>query len=191
LVVRFCQGARGKIESVNSPVDHHSPAAPRPTLWQDCGLVRPRPAPDGRSPDPHLLLAIAIALPVWAVLGLVFGGQMRVPAGWFAWVSFVLLQPVLEELVFRGILQGLLLRLTTTGGQTRRLGPVSLANLGVTLGFVALHLPAQPLAWALAVAVPSLVLGHLRDRTASVWPCILVHVTYNAGFALTAWLASG
>ena len=113
---------------------------------------------------------------------------MYVPAGWLAWVSFVLIQPLLEELVFRGVLQGLALRLTTDKGQPRRMGPITLANVLVTLVFVALHLQAQPLTWALAVVVPSLVLGHLRERLASVWPSVLVHAVYNTGFGLTAFL---
>jgi hypothetical protein len=103
----------------------------------------------------------------------------------------VLVQPLLEELVFRGILQGQALRLTTRQGVARRLGPVTLANVLVSVAFVALHLRAQPLAWALAVFVPSLVLGHLRERMGSVWPAVLVHALYNAGFGLTAWLAQG
>jgi uncharacterized protein len=113
---------------------------------------------------------------------------MHAPAGWAAWASFVLLQPLLEEIVFRGILQGQALRLTMLNGQPRRLGPVTLANVLVTIAFVALHLRAQALAWALAVAVPSLIFGHLRERFASVWPAVGLHAFYNLGFALTAWL---
>ena len=114
---------------------------------------------------------------------------MYVPSGWPAWMSFVLLYPVVEELLFRGVLQGELLRLTTREGRTLRLGPVSVANALATLAFVAFHTVAQPLAWALAVAVPSLVFGHLRERFASVWPAVIVHVVYNAGFGLAGWLA--
>ena len=76
-----------------------------------------------------------------------------------------------------------------SAGLAYRLGPVTLANVLVSVGFVALHLRAQPLAWA--VAVPSLVLGHLRERIGSVWPALLVHAIYNAGLGLTAWLAHG
>jgi membrane protease YdiL (CAAX protease family) len=61
----------------------------------------------------------------------------------------------------------------------------------VTVAFVLLHLRAQPLAWALAVAAPSLVFGHLRERFGSVWPAVLVHAVYNAGFGLTAWWGHG
>ena len=163
--------------------------SPQPTLLQECGLTWPKPALTAWPPDAHLALAVLLALPVWLALGLLVGGRMHAPAGWVAWASFVLVQPLLEELVFRGILQGQALRMTSSGGQPRRLGPLTLANLLVTLGFVALHLRAQPLAWALAVVVPSLVLGHLRERMASVWPAVLVHAIYNTGFGLSAWLA--
>ena len=137
---------------------------------------------------------MALALPVWVALGLLVGGRMHAPAGWAAWASFVLVQPLLEELVFRGILQGQALRLTTRQGVARRLGPVTLANVLVSVAFVALHLRAQPLAWALAVFVPSLVLGHLRERMGSVWPAVLVHAALQrrlradrlAGAGLTA-----
>ena len=90
-----------------------------------------------------------------------------------------------SELLFRGLLQGQLLRLSQHGEELRRIGPVTWANGLTTLAFVALHLSAQPLAWALAVAValPSLVFGHLRERFASVWPAVGLHMVYNAGFA--------
>ena len=131
-----------------------------------------------------------LTVPVWLALALWAAAYMRYPAGVWAWASLLLVQPVLEELVFRGILQGQALRLTALHGEPRRLGPLTLANVLVTLGFVALHLYAQPLLWALAVAGPSLVLGHLSERYASVWPAMLVHAIYNAGFALTAWLVA-
>lgn len=167
------------------------PTDPSPplTLAHECGLRRPQPSLLAWPPDSHLALALGLALPVWLALGLLVGPQMRAPAGWWAWASLVLVQPLLEELVFRGILQGQALQLTSRGGPPRRLGPVTLANVLVTAGFVALHLRNQPLAWALAVAAPSLVFGHLRERFASVWPAVLVHAVYNAGFGLTAWLA--
>jgi len=163
----------------------------RPTLAQQCGLTWPRPALSAWPPDTHLALAVVLAVPVWTVLCLLVGTRMYLPSGWAAWVSFLLVQPLAEELVFRGILQGQALRLTTRDGEARRVGPLSWANVLVTLAFVALHLPAQPLAWALAVAVPSLVFGHLRERFASVWPAVLLHAVYNAGFGLAAWLARG
>jgi membrane protease YdiL (CAAX protease family) len=141
-------------------------------------------------PDAHLALALLLAVPVWTALGLLVVPLMYVPSGWTAWMSFVLAYPVVEELLFRGLLQGEALRLTTRNGRALRVGPVTWANVLVTAAFVALHSWAQPLAWALAVAVPSLVFGHLRERFASVWPAVLVHAVYNAGFGITAWLAN-
>ena len=165
------------------------PPPPAPTLAQECGLTWPRPALLAWPPDAHLAWALGLAVPVWLALGLLVGAQMRAPAGWMPWLSLVLVQPLLEELVFRGVLQGQALQLTAVQGQPRRLGPVTLANALVTAAFVALHLPVQPLGWALAVAAPSLVFGHLRERFGSVWPAVLVHACYNAGFGLTAWWA--
>lgn len=137
--------------------------------------------------DTHLALAAAAALPVLSVLFTVVGPAMHAPAGWQAWASFVLAQPVLEELVFRGIVQGELLQ--WTGG--RQAGPVTQANLWTSLAFTVAHLLVQPPAWALAVAVPSLVFGHLRDRLRSIWPAVVLHGGYNLGFALVAtWVRS-
>ena len=151
------------------------------------------PSPDGAGPnggkawlrDPHFIVAALAALPVWLVLGLAFGDRLRPAVGPGGWISFVLLQPVLEEFVFRGLLQGLLLRWTARAAA----GPVTLANIGATVAFVAVHFVYQPIGWALAVAIPSLVFGHLRERFGKVAPAMALHALYNAGFAVTAWLA--
>ena len=162
-----------------------SPRVDRPSAtWRQAfGLAPPVPGPWTWLADTHLMAALAAAVPVWCVLGLVAGAQLRVPAGWSAWLALLLLQPVAEEMAFRGVLQGGLLR----HGADRRVGPVSLANLGSTAVFLAWHLGTQPAPWALATVVPSLVLGHLRERFDSIWPSVIVHMVYNAGFGLTAW----
>jgi uncharacterized protein len=160
----------------------------QPTLAQECGLQRPAAGWWAWLRDTHAMLALLAAVPVWLALALWVGSYMRYPPGVWAWASLLLVQPLLEELVFRGILQGQALQLTALHGEPRRIGPLTLANVLVTLGFVALHLYAQPLLWALAVAGPSLVFGHLRERYASVWPAMLLHAIYNTGFGLTAWL---
>ena len=139
-------------------------AAPwREFLAVECGLQRPQPGLLRWPPDAHLGLAVLAAVPVWLVLAWTLGPSMFQPRHWAGWLAFVLLWPLIEELLFRGLLQGQLLRLSQQGGQPRRIGPISWANGLTTLAFVALHLAAQPLAWALAVALPSLVFGHLRE----------------------------
>ena len=169
-----------------SPSEQPEPAA----LAQAFGLSWPRPSLRQWPPDRHALLAVLLAIPVWLALGWLAGPQLRVPGGLWPWMSLLLVQPVLEELVFRGLLQGQALAWLRRDGQPMRVGPVTLANLLVTIAFVALHLRAQPLAWALAVAGPSLVFGHLREAFNSVWPAVGLHVFYNAGFGLTAWLVN-
>jgi len=167
----------------------NSAALWRPFLAVECGLQRPRPGLLRWPPDAHLALALLAAVPVWIGLAWAVGPSMFHPRSLAGWLAFVLLWPLIEELLFRGLLQGQLLRLSQRLGQPRRIGPITWANALTTLAFVALHLSAQPLAWALAVALPSLVFGHLRERFASVWPAVGLHMIYNAGFALAAWVA--
>lgn len=149
----------------------------------DCGLTWPGPGGwwDWLA-DRQFLLALLAAVPAWALLGLTVGPRMHLVTGWDGWISFLLLQPLAEELVFRGVLQGQWLRWSAA----RRVGPVTRASLGVTAAFVALHFLVQPPLWALAVALPSLVFGHLGERFGSVLPAVVVHAVYNAGFAVTA-----
>lgn len=157
----------------------------------ECGLNWPQRSLRAWPPDPHLAAALLAAVPVWLALAVWAGPHMRPSVGLWAWASLVLVQPLLEELVFRGLLQGQALAWLSHQGRPRRFGPLTRANVLVTMVFVLLHLPAQPLAWALAVAVPSLALGHLRERFASVWPAVGVHAVYNAGFGLAAgWAGS-
>ena len=158
-------------------------------LAVECGLQRPRPAVLRWPPDAHVALALLGAVPVWIVLAWTVGPSMFQPVGISGWLGWVLLWPLMEELLFRGLLQGQLLRLSQHREQPRRIGPVTWANALTTLAFVALHLSAQPLVWALAVALPSLVFGHLRERFASVWPAVGLHMVYNAGFGVAGWVA--
>lgn len=163
----------------------HPDRAPASTLRLECGLVRPQRGWWAWLADAHVLAALFAAVPVWLALGLSVGDRINAVTHWGAWMSLVLVQPIAEEIVFRGVLQGQLLRLS----RARRAGPFTLANLATTAGFVCVHLLSQPPGWALAVAVPSLLFGHLRERFASVLPAVFLHVTYNAGFGLVAcWL---
>lgn len=161
------------------------------SFLHESGLCWRRDQPRAWLRDSHFRLALLAALPVWWVLAIWTTPHMRGPVGVGAWVSLTLFYPLVEEVIFRGILQGQALALLSPRGCPMRLGPLTLANLLVTVGFVLAHLPAQPLGWALAVAVPSLVLGHLRERFSSVWPSVALHVIYNTGFSIIAARAGG
>lgn len=168
-------------------MDDVSTEAPASSLRAECGLRRPDAGWWRWLQDPQLLAAALAAVPVWWLLAISVGSHMRTATTGAAWLSLVLVQPVAEEIVLRGVLQGQLLRL----GRGRRVGPLTLANLATTAVFVGLHLFTQPPLWALAVAVPSMVLGHLRERFGSVLPAITMHAYYNAGFGLAAALVHG
>jgi len=90
----------------------------------------------------------------------------------FAANAFVVvaLAPIVEELTFRGLGFSLLAR---AGGV--------IAIVGTALAFALAHglVEAFPLIFALGLG-----LGFLRDRLGSVYPCILLHATFNA-LALT------
>jgi len=124
--------------------------------------------------DRHFLTAILAALPVW----LLWGGA-SVPTPSWALFQVVVLAPVLEELAFRGGLQGALLE-RPWGALSLR--GISYANLVTSVIFALMHLWSHPPLWALAVVVPSLVFGHLRERLASTWPGMMVHLWYNLGY---------
>ena len=94
-------------------------------------------------------------------------------------LSLVVWQPVLEELLFRGFCQGQL-RQQSWGQQGWR--GLTVANGLTSLLFVAGHYWSHPPRWATAVLLPSLLLGYCRDRYWSVYPGIILHAFYNAGY---------
>jgi membrane protease YdiL (CAAX protease family) len=98
-------------------------------------------------------------------------------------VRLALVYPVLEEIIFRGALQPYF---------ARRLpplpGPVSAANLVVSLLFTLAHFYSHPPLWAALVFIPSLAFGYLRDRHNSLQTPVALHVFYNAGYY---WLFGG
>lgn len=100
-------------------------------------------------------------------------------------LAVISIGPLVEELLFRGILLTSLLR-TTAGviARSRYVGAILLS--GLLFGLV--HLPDLGFFW---FAVPNLVflglaLGWLRLQSGSLWPCVLAHALNNA-LAITAW----
>lgn len=89
-----------------------------------------------------------------------------------------LFYPVLEEVVFRGLIQELVQQTVSA----RAFGPLSVANLLTSLLFTGLHFLTHTPLWAALVFFPSLVFGYFKDRHRSLRAPILLHVCYNAGF---------
>lgn len=97
--------------------------------------------------------------------------------------GFVVLWPVVEELLFRGVIQRELLRLPALA---RIFAGISGANALTSVLFASLHLVNHPPLWAAAVLVPSLVLGYTLERYQRLLVPMLLHSLFNA-----TWLVAG
>ncbi len=95
-----------------------------------------------------------------------------------------ILYPLLEEVIFRGGVQGYLLR---REAGARRYAGITLANLVTSLIFTGLHFIAHPPLAAAAVFLPSLIFGYFRDRHGDLRAPIALHMYYNIGYF---WLFS-
>ncbi|GIX46218.1 MAG: hypothetical protein KatS3mg131_0429 [Candidatus Tectimicrobiota bacterium] len=129
------------------------------------------------------LVALLAGGGFWLLLGLT---TSLTPLPWcqvasWPFLSLVLWQPVVEEILFRGILQGLFLRFPWG---KRSLWGISVANVLTSLLFVFGHGWQHPWEWAVAVFFPSLLFGWFRDVYARITPAVVLHMVYNAGYFL-------
>lgn len=99
------------------------------------------------------------------------------------WLMVVLVYPVLEELAFRGALQGWFERYLSGN-----FGPVTHANFLTSALFAFCHWCLIPQLSALLVFLPSLAFGWTRDRHRTVSGSIFLHTTWNLFFMVGAWL---
>lgn len=104
-------------------------------------------------------------------LGFDFGPSQNI---WLLGFSLIIIPPFVEEIVMRGFLFG--------GLRTKM--PFIIAALVTSLLFGAAHLPSgkDGLLWvgAIDTFTLSLVLCFLREKTESLWPSILLHMTKNS-----------
>lgn len=131
--------------------------------------------------SPLFLSSLALGAVFWVLLPFLAVVQ---PLPWMYLFSLpflvaVLWQPIVEELLFRGCLQGWLLRY---GWGQRSLVGVSAANVLTSIVFASAHITTHSFPWALSTIFPSLLFGVLRDRSGSVLPPLVLHVVYNAGY---------
>ena len=139
-----------------------------------------RPAP-GLIKDRFFRVAIAAGLIVSVVISV--NGLATVPAGIgvSGLLSVLLWYPFIEELAFRGVVQGTLAEYSA--GRRSLLG-ISVANLAASFAFVLWHLLYQAGPMILMLVMPSLVFGFFRDRYQSLLPALLLHSLYNGFFFL-------
>ncbi|NOY72558.1 MAG: JDVT-CTERM system CAAX-type protease [Gammaproteobacteria bacterium] len=129
--------------------------------------------------DRSYQLALLAGPLVWFVLGSLDQKESHFDVLFWSILSFCVIYPVVEELVFRGVLQRHLYSYSI--GKAGYLG-FSGANVITTIMFAGMHLVHQPFVWALLVIVPSLLFGWFRDKYNSVIPGLILHVFYNTGF---------
>lgn len=121
---------------------------------------------------------------VWILLWVLNGNQFSLTTTLplYTLLLVIVVYPVLEEIVFRGALQGWLL--SHNKFATRFLPGITLANIITSLVFALFHLINQSPAWAFMIFFPSLVFGWARDRFGFLTASIALHSFYNAGFFL-------
>lgn len=130
--------------------------------------------------DSHFALAVVSPLVLWALVCTVpIGWANRAPCTFVSVLGLAVWQPLIEELFFRGWVQGELA--ATSWGPKTRYG-ITRANVATSFLFVAAHLLHHPALWAVAVLIPSMVFGYFRDKSRSVYPAVLLHSYYNLGF---------
>ena len=132
--------------------------------------------------DRQFLAALAAGVLFWLALAYIWPNPHADTMTLTALLSLCLFQPVMEELIFRGVIQTELLR--KRWGQRNRAG-FSTANWITSVAFAALHFVSHPPLWAAAVLAPSLLFGYFRERHRSLYPPLALHIYYNTGYFLT------
>ncbi|MBY0421545.1 MAG: CPBP family intramembrane metalloprotease [Parvularculaceae bacterium] len=95
-------------------------------------------------------------------------------APWMIFLFFCVLAPVQEELIFRGLLQSLLMRRAPVSGAGALFPVVAIATL-----FGLIHFDSGPATVAGAFGL-GLIAGELRRRSGSIVPGIVAHALFNA-----------
>lgn len=150
------------------------------SLRAQLGLVAPRRL----LRDYVFLAALVVGCGISVALGAMTAEQVGGSISLLAFVSLVIWYPLIEELAFRGVLQGYLRGFRFA---RRQLAGVSYANLLAAIAFLAWHLIYRNDLMAWFVLIPGLVFGYFRDRHGSLAPSLILHCTYNASL-IPGWL---
>ncbi len=128
-------------------------------------------------------------LVAWAACAIGLGLAVREPA---VDLLVLALWSVSEEVVFRGALQPFLagrIERRLTDSPRAAVAGITLANAATSACFALVHLWRHTPLAAASVFPVSLVLGHARDRTGSLWPPVVLHLWFNGLLYAASWLA--
>ena len=127
-----------------------------------------------------------LAIPFWLGAALLHEAglvKFYAPEGITDWMAIGLIYPLIEELIFRGLLMGFLSRYPILS----RGRFVTTSNILTSIIFALCHvLVSKIVVNGLLVFLPSLWLGATRERFGSVWMCYVIHTIWNLGL-LTAF----
>ena len=129
--------------------------------------------------DKTFLSLVSVPVPFWLIL--CWYQPVDISIEPLVFIKMVLLYPILEETLFRGMVQPALAR--RLSGQFLNL---SLANIVASGIFALTHLVNHDPVWAMVTFFPSLVFGFSQDRYKALQAPITLHCYYNAGYFLAA-----
>ena len=129
--------------------------------------------------DKLLYLLVLAPIPFWITTAIVDSDTQNLAINQI--LILVILYHMLEETVFRGIIQP-----TLYARLYGRLGLFSYANILTSILFSLAHLPSHEPIWALAVFIPSLAFGLLKDKYKTLLAPVALHSYYNTGYFLIA-----
>ncbi|MFO7993682.1 MAG: JDVT-CTERM system glutamic-type intramembrane protease [Marinobacter sp.] len=152
---------------------HSGEVSQTSTTWSSIDILR----------DWQFQAVMSAAIPI----GFLWVAWIRPRAGAFdagvtTLIAFVVVFPLLEEFVFRGMIQRWLLKKAVG---KRHYGPITVANLVTTLLFAIAHLPRGGLLLALGVIVPSVCLGYFFERHQRLVSPIMMHMAFNLIVAMS------
>lgn len=133
--------------------------------------------------DPLIKAGFVVAPLFWFALYFISppqGSQAWLLVAPLWYLKLALLYPILEELVFRGLVQSQIFNVL----RKVKLGPFTWANIGASVVFCGFHFLSHAPIWAGLVIIPSLYFGYLKDKYHSLKQPILMHVFFNAGYFL-------
>ena len=124
--------------------------------------------------DNVFLIALLLPFPIWIYFsdlkGINYLSANEI-------LMLLILFPVIEELVFRGIIQPIIHKKFSKTWRS-----ISVANVLTSLLFSVTHLFNHNPIWALSTVLPSLVFGWSKDRYNTLLAPLILHCYYNVGW---------
>ncbi|MBR5537036.1 MAG: CPBP family intramembrane metalloprotease [Clostridia bacterium] len=155
------------------------------TFGEFTGIARPT-----RMPIVVLALAAGVALSFWASIAVnslpwpeamvesyvESSSTLTTDKPVIDFLAVVLMAPLVEELLFRGVIYDALCLVV----------PAGFAVVFQAMLFGSTH---NTLLWMLYSGLIGCVLGYVRKRSDSLWPCIVMHSAFNGSSYLFTWFA--